>query len=146
MLVPTALATVLPVLRIHDVLGSNESPADLGQTSAVLDVRKDDLDQTKGTAGSFFGPLVHLLDVRRAKADDKNLFADLLEVLPDGLPPLSTVLAERREDLEESAHDVKKFRDDLKESSQDLKESSQDLKDSLQDLKDSLQDLKDSVQ
>jgi hypothetical protein len=83
------------------------SPADLGQTSAVLDERKDDLDPIKETVGSSFGRLLPLLDVRLASADDLNLFSPVLEGLRDGLSQPSPVLDELREDVEESSDHLK---------------------------------------
>jgi hypothetical protein len=84
------------------------SPADLGNTSAVLDERKDDVDRAEGTVGSSFDPLVRLLDVRLASTDDVNRCADVLEGLRDGLPRPSPVLDELRQDVDESSDHVKK--------------------------------------
>jgi hypothetical protein len=49
-----------------------------GPRTAVVDVRRDDLDQAKGTVGSFVGPLLPLLAVRLASADDLNVFSPVL--------------------------------------------------------------------
>jgi hypothetical protein len=38
-------------------------------------MRKADLDQAKGTVGSFVGPLLPLLAVRLASADDLHAFS-----------------------------------------------------------------------
>jgi hypothetical protein len=62
------------------------SPADLGDTSPVLDKRKDDVDRTTGTVGSSFDPRLGLLDVRCVSRDDVNLFVDVLDGLRDLLP------------------------------------------------------------
>jgi hypothetical protein len=83
------------------------SPADLGNTSAVLDERKDDVDRAEGTVGSSFDPLVRLLDVRRVSTDDVNLFADVLDELRDRLPQSSPVLDRLREDVEKFSDHVK---------------------------------------
>jgi hypothetical protein len=69
----------------------------------VLDERKDDVDASKETVGSSFGPLLPLLDGALASTDDVNLFADVLEGLRDGLSQPSPVLDELREDVEESS-------------------------------------------
>ncbi len=51
---------------------------DLGRTSAVLAMTRADLDQAKGTVGSSVGPLLPLLAVRLASADDLNVFSPVL--------------------------------------------------------------------
>ena len=104
------------------------SPADLGNTSAVLDERKDDRDRPSETVGSSFGPLLPLLDVRPDWTDDLNPFSPALEGIRNGLRQPSHVLDELREDLDESSQRREEFREELEESSQCLEESSQRLK------------------
>jgi hypothetical protein len=121
-LATTALATLLLVLRSHDVLASNE-PCGPRETLAVLDERKDDVDRPKETVTLSFGSLLPLPDVRSTSTDDVNLFSAVLEVLRDDLPQSSPVLEELRDDVEKSSHDVKESRDDREQSRDDVEES-----------------------
>ncbi len=66
-------------------------------------MRRDDLDQAKGKVGSSVGPLLPLLDVRLASADDLNVFSPVLEDLRDAPRDSSPGLEGLREDLEDSS-------------------------------------------
>ena len=105
---------------------------DLGDSSALLDESKDDLDEANGIVGSSFRPLVRVLDVRRVSTDDVNLFPDVLDGLRDRLPQSSPVLDQLREDVEKFSDHAKELRDDVKQSRDDVKESSHDVKESSQ--------------
>jgi hypothetical protein len=48
---------------------------DLGRASALLTMRRADLDQAKGTVDSFVGPLLPRLDVRLASPDALHAFS-----------------------------------------------------------------------
>jgi hypothetical protein len=117
------------------LLASNESAADLGDTSAVLEERKDDVDGPRETVGSSFGPVVLLLDVRRVSTDDVNLFADVLDDLRDRPPQSSPVLDQLREDVGRFSDHVKKLRADVKE-----------LRDPVNELRDHVKELRDDVE
>jgi hypothetical protein len=66
-------------------VASGTGPADLGDTSAVLEERKDDIDQPRRIVGSSLGLLVVLRDVRPVSTDDVNPFSPALEGLRDRL-------------------------------------------------------------
>ena len=90
------------------LLASNESPADLGDTSA---------------------------DVRPVPTDDVNPFSPVLQGLGDRLSRPGPLLDELREDRDESSHCGKQFRDDVEDVSHYLNDSLHYLKDSLHYLK-----------
>jgi len=79
------------------------SPADLGRASPLLTMRRADVDQAKGTVGSSVGPLLPLLAVRLASADDLNMLSPVLAGLREALPECSPALDGLREDLEDSS-------------------------------------------
>jgi hypothetical protein len=120
------------------LLASNESPADIGDTSAVLEERKDDVDRPRETVGSSFGLLVVLRDVRPVSTDDVNPFSPSLQGLRDRLSRPRPLLDELREDRDESSHYGKRFRDDVEE------DFSHYLNDSVHYRKDSLHCLKEA--
>ena len=73
-----------------------EPPADLGHSSSVLDERKADRDRFTETVGSSSGPVLLLLDVRLASADDLDLLSAVRSELRNLLGRFPPVLGEFR--------------------------------------------------
>jgi len=94
----------------------------------------------------LFGRLVGLRDLRLAKAEVVNLFANVLDGLRDGLPQTSPVLDQLRDDVEETSLHVKQSRDHVKQSRDHVKESRHDLEKSSQYVKQSSQYVEKSSQ
>jgi len=103
------------------------SPADLGNTSAVLDESKDDVDRAEETVGPSFGPLLVLLDVRPEWTDDLNPFSPVLEGFRNCVPQSSPVLDRLQEDVGKFSDHVKPLRDDVKQSRDHVKQSRDDV-------------------